>query len=104
LIEIIAESVATPTVEQIRFVQAERPSLGNFLEIRARLIEGGRLGFGPLFSQEEVERWERKFRQVQIPYRLVTSPIWRPLGFDPHDEKGPNKSAAPEQPPSDLRS
>jgi len=87
LIEIVAEPIATPTAEQIRFAQTERPSLGNFLEIRSRLMEGRRFGFGPLFSQDEIERWEKKFRNVKIPYRLATSSVWRPLGFDPHDGK-----------------
>src|SRR5262245_47287555 len=84
LVDIVAEAIDAPTTEQIRFVQAERPSLGNFLEIRARLTEGGHFGFGPLFSRSEIEQWERKFREVRIPFRLVRSRIWRPLGFDPH--------------------
>jgi hypothetical protein len=92
LIEIVAEPVAAPTPNQIRFAQAERPSLGNFLEIRTRLIEGGRFGFGPLFSKQETEFWERKFRDVGLPYRLVNSRIWRPLGFCPQNERVVNKT------------
>jgi hypothetical protein len=83
LLEIIAEPLREPTVEQIQFVQSERPSLGNYLEIRSHLIEGGHFGLGPFFSKEEAERSERRFRAYKMPYRLARSPLWRPLGFDP---------------------
>jgi hypothetical protein len=99
LFEIVATSIPDPTVEQIQFVQQQRPGLGNYLEIRVRLVEGERFGLGPFFSREEAAQHERTWGALKIPYKLVRSPLWRPLGFDPRKtEPNPQGGANGRQP------
>lgn len=96
MIEIVAAPIAHPTAEQIQFVQRICPSLGNYLEIREKLITGNQFGEGPLFTSEEVEEREHAYRSVGIPYRLDFSKIWRPLGIAPKEkETEPNQAHDP---------
>jgi len=90
LVEIVAERIEAPTVEQIQFVQQCRPYLGNYLQIREALFHGHHFGFGPL-TKEEAEEVAHTFRTLSIPFRIDRSPIWRPLNYQP--PKKPNQMA-----------
>jgi hypothetical protein len=79
LFEIVATSIPDPTV--------------------VRLVEGERFGLGPFFSREEAAQHERTWGALKIPYKLVRSPLWRPLGFEPRKtEPNPQGGANGRQP------
>ena len=79
-VEIQVEPVEDPTEEQLKFVQGERPYLGNLLQVRQALIAGGCFGYGPLLP-EAAERATARLRDLRLPYSVQQSRIWRPLGY-----------------------
>ena len=80
LVDITAGSVAQPTEEQIRFVQATRPALGNVLQVRLVLEEGG-FGCGSLLP-EEAEKIGAQLQAIGLPFSYSPSPVWKPLNFE----------------------
>lgn len=80
LIDITVGSVAEPTEEQIRFVQGSRPTLGNVLQVR-RVLQDGGLGYGSLLPQE-AESIGAQLQDIGLPFSYSPCPVWKPLNFE----------------------
>ena len=78
LVDIIVHPVPSPTVEQLKFVQSQRPYLGNLLQVRRALQVGDCFGYGAL-QPHEVAQAEARLQELGLPYTIKQSPIWRPL-------------------------
>lgn len=83
-VEITVDSVASPTLDQIRFVQKERPYLGNFLKVRQAMQQGQYLGFGHLLPAEARER-EAQLKALGFTCAVSASETWRPLTYEAGD-------------------
>ena len=80
LVDITVGSVAEPAEEQIRYVQDVRPALGNYLQVRQVLQQGG-FGLGSLLPTE-AESIGARLQEVGLPFSYAPSPVWKPLTFE----------------------
>ena len=80
LVDITVGSVAEPTEEQICFLQKVRPALGNGLQVRRVLLQGG-FGFGSLLP-EEAESIGARLQELGLPFSYAPCPVWKPLNFE----------------------
>lgn len=80
LVDITVGSVAEPAEEQICFAQEVRPALGNCLQVRQVLQQGG-FGFGSLLP-EEAESIGTRLQALGLPFSYSPCPVWKPLNFE----------------------
>ncbi|MBS0660073.1 MAG: hypothetical protein JSR82_17680 [Verrucomicrobia bacterium] len=69
-----------PTLDQIRYIREQFPHIGNFLDIRKTLIEGG-LGFGPAL-EEKIKILSLELSRLDLTFELYPSRAW----FDTRNE------------------
>ena len=81
LVSILVQPVASPTIEQIRFVQGHRPYLGNMLQVREALRKGNCFGFGDLLPAQ-AEKAEIRLQELGLPFSRLPSRVWRPLTYE----------------------
>ena len=72
--EVALRPVSNPTPAQIRFVQGRFSHLGNFLQVRERLLQGG-LGFGPDVP-ERLQATCDELRALELPFDVQPSRLW----------------------------
>jgi hypothetical protein len=79
-VDITVGSLPEPTEKQISFVQKVRPALGNCIQVRQALQQGG-FSFGSLLP-EEAESVGSRLQELGVPFSYAHCPVWKPLNFE----------------------